>query len=160
MTVAGSHGAWLLSQAAGMGSAAWLLLAALWERRLPLRERSPYGGAAPRMPRFVGLAAAAMLGVCGFPALGRMTADLVVGWTLAQQHPWGLAAALFGWLMIGWSALRWLERWCSGLPGERDAAAVSFRADLHDVSWREALVLAPVLAWCVWSLIAPAPIDS
>jgi NADH-quinone oxidoreductase subunit M len=149
LTVGGSHGAWILSHAAGVGSAAWLLLAALWEQR----ERTPLAAGAVAMPRFAALVAAAMLIVCGFPALGRLSADLVVGWTLAQHDVWGLVAVLFGWLMVGASAIGVLGR----LWGTDAEAADATVGSPRDVSWREALALAPVLAWIIWSLSFALP---
>ena len=146
----GARGAAALCQAAGFGAAAWFVFVALWERRSRSSHVESIAGLAWRAPRLGAALIVIAIGCCGFPAVGRWHADVFVLWTLASHRPWGLAAAVVGWLFVGWGTIRVVGRMftTSNLP----AAAA------HDLSWSELLALAPPLAWCLWNWWAPLEI--
>lgn len=159
-TETGNAAALSLSQAAGLGAAAWLLSIALLERRYHTRELDAFGGLAMRLPRFAVALAAMLVCVNGFPAPFRAGIDLSVGWTLAEHRPWGLVAAVAGWLAVGWGGVWALQRLLFGpvreptsqdsLFGDASGIVPLRPREVQDLSWTECAAFAPLVGWCLW----------
>jgi NADH-quinone oxidoreductase subunit M len=157
-TTTGVHGALALGQAAGIGSAAWLMLVALRERRGSNDEQELPNALPAHSPRWAGVWMIVMLLACGFPAVGRGGTDLLVGWTLMQSSPWGMLAAMAALLLVSGAMLSTRTRMLFADNGEVRPPTVAIPHDpvvIRDLSATECLAFAPLLAWCVVGWYAP-----
>jgi NADH-quinone oxidoreductase subunit M len=114
---AGARAALELSLAVGWGTAIWLLGTALLEEcprcHLPVAREQ---GLLRCCPRRGWVWSAALFAFLGFPSLGRLRADFLVVWQLAQNNFWGLGLALVSAVIVGWGATWSLQALLFGQP--------------------------------------------
>jgi NADH-quinone oxidoreductase subunit M len=127
----------------------FLIVGVVYERR-HTREISEYGGLLKVMPIFTLIFGLAMLSSMGMPPLNGFIGEI----TILQ----GAYLASFNWafwvvvgIALGAAYLLWLfQRTMLGEVKEKNRL-------LHDLSWREIAVFAPLVAWAFWIGLNPQP---
>jgi NADH-quinone oxidoreductase subunit M len=125
----------------------FLLVGAAYDRT-HTREISAYGGLARRMPVFTGMFLIAALGSMGLPPLNGFIGELtILRGALAVRVSWALAGAVG--VLLGGAYLLWLfQRVSFGEP----------KSPLLDLTWRERLAFAPLVALTIGLGVYPAPL--
>lgn len=128
----------------------FLLVGMLYERR-HTRLISDYGGVATVMPHFAVAFALAMLSSAGLPLLGGFIGEFtVIAGAFERSRLWAALAAIG--IVLGAAYLLWLYQRTMFGPLTRDE-----NRGLRDLSLREIVVLAPLLALTVWIGVYPKP---
>jgi NADH-quinone oxidoreductase subunit M len=127
----------------------FLVVGVVYERR-HTREISEYGGLVRVMPVFTMVFALAALSSMGMPPLNGFIGELtIVSGAYLQSVTWAFWCAVG--IALGAAYLLWLfQRTMLGEVKEKNQG-------LKDLSWREVLVFAPLVAWALWIGLSPQP---
>jgi NADH-quinone oxidoreductase subunit M len=134
--------------------ALFLIVGMLYERR-HTREMSAFGGLWKVMPALGTLALVVALSSMGLPGLNGFIGEfsILVGSfnSVALGTPWFAALAALGVILSAVYLLHWFEKIFLGPLTQPE------NRGLKDVSWREILVLAPILILIFWIGLYPQP---
>jgi NADH-quinone oxidoreductase subunit M len=127
----------------------FLIVGVVYERR-HTREIVEYGGLLKVMPIFTLIFGVAALSSMGMPPLNGFIGEItILGGAFQMSHVWALWAAVG--IALGGAYLLWLfQRTMLGEVKEKNR-------DLKDLSWREIVVFAPLIAWAFWIGLNPQP---
>ncbi len=127
----------------------FLIVGIVYERR-HTREISEYGGLLKVMPIFTLIFGIAMLSSMGMPPLNGFIGEItILGGAFQMSHVWAFWAAVG--IALGAAYLLWLfQRTMLGEVKEKNRL-------LPDLSWREIIVFAPLVAWAFWIGLNPQP---
>lgn len=136
----------------GLSAAALFLLVGAIEER----TRSPYlddhGGLAGRAPLFSVLFIIAALAAAGLPGTANFAGEFLLLLGSWQYAPWVAAVAGLSVILGAAYLLILVQKWCFG-------SAPEGRAEVADLSVREALGVAPLLAAAIWLGFQPGVIS-
>jgi NADH-quinone oxidoreductase subunit M len=127
----------------------FLIVGVVYERR-HTREIAEYGGLLKVMPIFTAVFGLAALSSMGMPPLNGFIGEItILGGAFQMSHMWAFWAAVG--IALGAAYLLWLfQRTMLGEVNEKNRL-------LHDLSWREIAVFAPLIAWAFWIGLNPQP---
>jgi NADH-quinone oxidoreductase subunit M len=127
----------------------FLIVGVVYERR-HTREISEYGGLLRVMPIFTAVFGLAALSSMGMPPLNGFIGEItILGGAFQMSHMWAFWAAVG--IALGAAYLLWLfQRTMLGEVSEKNRL-------LPDLSWREIVVFAPLIAWAFWIGLNPQP---
>jgi len=127
----------------------FLIVGVVYERR-HTREISEYGGLLKVMPVFTIVFLLAALSSMGMPPLNGFIGEItILGGAYQMSFNWAFWAAVG--IALGAAYLLWLfQRTMLGEIKEKNAT-------LKDLSWREIVVFAPLVAWAFWIGLNPQP---
>jgi NADH-quinone oxidoreductase subunit M len=127
----------------------FLIVGVVYERR-HTREISEYGGLLKVMPIFTAVFGLAALSSMGMPPLNGFIGEItILGGAFQMSHMWAFWAAVG--IALGAAYLLWLfQRTMLGEVNEKNKL-------LPDLSWREIVVFAPLIAWAFWIGLNPQP---
>jgi NADH-quinone oxidoreductase subunit M len=127
----------------------FLIVGIVYERR-HTREIAEYGGLLKVMPIFTAVFALAALSSMGMPPLNGFIGEItILGGAFQMSHVWAFWAAVG--IALGAAYLLWLfQRTMLGEVSEKNRL-------LPDLSWREIVVFAPLIAWAFWIGLNPQP---
>jgi NADH-quinone oxidoreductase subunit M len=125
----------------------FLIVGIVYERR-HTREIKEYGGLFKVMPVFTIVFLLAALSSMGMPPLNGFIGEItILGGAYQMSFNWAFWAAVG--IALGAAYLLWLfQRTMLGEVGDKNAS-------LKDLSMREVLVFAPLMAWAFWIGLAP-----
>ncbi len=134
----------------GISTGLLFLLAGFAYDRCHTRRIQDYGGLAKGMPGFAAVFMIAILSSIGLPLLNGFVGEFTIlrGAYLAQ--PWWAATAVIGIIL---SAAYMLSLYRHTMLGPVTNEA---NANLSDLSFREWLIVAPLIAWAIWIGVKPA----
>jgi len=136
----------------GLSAAAMFLLVGAIEER----TRSPYlddhGGLATRAPLFTVLFVISALAAAGLPGTANFAGEFLLLLGAWQKAPWIAAVAGLSVILGAAYLLTLVQKWCYG-------AAPEGRAEVTDLTTREALAVAPLLAASLWLGFQPGVIS-
>jgi len=128
----------------------FLIVGVVYERR-HTREISDYGGLAHVMPKFATVFAFAMLSSAGLPLLNGFVGEFTILQGAFERNPWWAVVGVLG-IVFGAAYLLWLfQRTMLGQITHKE------NLRLPDLSLRELVVFAPLIAWALWIGIYPKP---
>ncbi|HVM33596.1 MAG TPA: NADH-quinone oxidoreductase subunit M [bacterium] len=143
----GFQGALLKTLGSALSLAFFLTVLAMVLRRRPARELDHFGGWILKAPRLALAFFVALLGLGAFPGLGVFSGAFLILLAVYQASPW-LGLALAGSLLFSsWPLIRFFEKIFLG--------PMKSSGKVEDLSWREALLLLPLLAASVWIGVCP-----
>ncbi len=127
----------------------FLIVGMVYERR-HTREIAEYGGLLRVMPIFTAIFALAALSSMGMPPLNGFIGEItILSGAYRMSFNWAFWAAVG--IALGAAYLLWLfQRTMLGEVKEKNQS-------LRDLSWREIVVFAPLVAWAFWIGIFPQP---
>jgi NADH-quinone oxidoreductase subunit M len=146
----GMEGAMVMMLSHGLVSGALFLCVGVIYDRLHTREIVRYGGLADTMPRYALLLLFFTMASVGLPATSGFVAEFLVLIGLYQTSTWATFVMTTG-IILGAGYMLWLYRRIAF----GQAAGDDTRA-MPDLSVREIVTLAPVVAVVLWMGIAPA----
>ena len=128
----------------------FLIIGIVYERR-HTREISEYGGLAHVMPKYAIVFAFAMLSSAGLPLLNGFVGEFTILQGAFEANRIWAAFAVSG-VIFGAAYLLWLYQ--RTMLGQ-----ITNGKNLHltDLSFREMVVFAPLIAWAIWIGIYPKP---
>jgi NADH-quinone oxidoreductase subunit M len=136
----------------GLSAAAMFLLVGAIEER----TRSPYlddhGGLATRAPLFTVLFVISALAAAGLPGTANFAGEFLLLLGAWQKAPWIAAVAGLSVILGAAYLLTLVQKWCYGTPPEG-------RAEVSDLTTREALAVAPLLVASLWLGFQPGVIS-
>lgn len=133
----------------GISTGLLFLIAGFAYDRRHTRTICDYGGLAKSMPGFAAVFMIALLGSIGLPLLNGFVGEFTILRGAYQAHPWWAAMALIG-IVLGAAYMLSLYRHTMLGPVTNPA-----NAQLKDLSAREWLIAAPLLAWSLWIGLKP-----
>ena len=127
----------------------FLIVGVVYERR-HTREIAEYGGLLKVMPIFTAVFGLAALSSMGMPPLNGFIGEItILSGAYRMSLNWAFWAAVG--IALGAAYLLWLfQRTMLGEVGEKNKS-------LKDLSWREIVVFAPLVAWAFWIGLNPQP---
>jgi NADH-quinone oxidoreductase subunit M len=150
LTQEGVQGAMFQMLSHGIVSAALFLCVGVVYDRLHTREIARYGGLASNMPKYALVFMIFMLASVGLPGTSGFVGEFLVLMGAFEVNTWVAFLATFG-LILGPCYMLYLYR--------RVIFGVITREDVKgmlDLSWRERLIFAPLLALVFWMGIYPS----
>jgi NADH-quinone oxidoreductase subunit M len=136
----------------GLSAAAMFLLVGAIEER----TRSPYlddhGGLATRAPLFTVLFVISALAAAGLPGTANFAGEFLLLLGAWQKAPWIAAVAGLSVILGAAYLLTLVQKWCYGTAPEG-------RAEVSDLTTREALAVAPLLVASLWLGFQPGVIS-
>src|SRR5579871_4276129 len=128
----------------------FLVIGVIYERR-HTREIAEYGGLAHVMPKFAIIFAIAMLSSAGLPLLNGFVGEFTI-MQGAFEASWIWAAFAVTGVILGAAYLLWLYQ--RTMLGQ---VTNGKNLTIPDMSLREILTFAPLIAWAIWIGIFPKP---
>jgi NADH-quinone oxidoreductase subunit M len=150
LTQQGVEGAIFQMLSHGVVSAALFLIVGVIYDRLHTREIARYEGLADQMPKYALIFMIFMLASVGLPGTSGFVGEFLIIVGAFQVNAWVALLAASG-MVLGAAYMLWLYR--------RVIFGVVRKPDLKsllDVSWREKLVFAPLIALVFWMGIYPS----
>jgi NADH-quinone oxidoreductase subunit M len=134
----------------GISTGALFILVGQLQERAHTREMDRLSGLWATIPRLSGAALFFALASMGLPGLGDFVGEFLVLLGTYAAHLWLTAAAVLGILASTFYALRFVQQAFHG--------ANVHRWSLPDLSAREVVILAPMMALLVWLGFYPQPV--
>ncbi len=150
-TVQGLQGAMIVMLSHGATTGAmFLLLGMLYERR-HTRLIAEFGGLASVMPVFAGVFVLTALASIGLPGTSGFVGEFLSLLGTFQTHPWAAVIGAAGVIFAAYYMLPMVQRiWFNALDNPANRT-------LPDLSRREMVVLAPLVAVMIWIGVYPKP---
>ncbi len=152
VTVQSVSGAIIIMINHGISTGALFLLVGMIYERRHSREIAVYGGIARAMPMFAAILTLVALSSIGLPGTNGFVGEFLVLLGSFQTHPWAAGIATSGVIFAAAYLLWAIQRVL--FNREPDAE----NAKLPDLSRRELVVLAPLVACILWIGLYPQPI--
>jgi NADH-quinone oxidoreductase subunit M len=151
LTLRGVQGAMMVMLAHGLSTGAlFLLIGMLYERR-HTRRIADFGGLAAVAPMFATAFVITTLASIGLPGTSGFIGEFLVLLGTFETHPWAAVLAATGVIFAAYYMLPMVQRiWFNRLDNPENQ-------NMRDLSRREILVLAPLLAGMLWLGIYPKP---
>jgi NADH-quinone oxidoreductase subunit M len=150
LTQEGVQGAMFQMLSHGIVSAALFLCVGVVYDRLHTREIARYGGLANNMPKYSLVFMIFMLASVGLPGTSGFVGEFLVLVGIFQVNTWVAFLAATGLILGACYMLYLYRRVIFGVITREDVKA------MLDLSWRERLVFAPLLALVFWMGIYPS----
>jgi NADH-quinone oxidoreductase subunit M len=151
LTTQGVQGGLLQMVNHGISTGALFLLVGMLYERRHTREIAAFRGLQKVAPWFAGVFTVVMLSSIGVPGLNGFVGEFLVLLGSFLTRRWWAVVAATGVILAAVYLLWAYQRAFHGEPDEENAAT-------PDLSWREGLVLAPLLAAIVFLGIYPRPV--
>jgi NADH-quinone oxidoreductase subunit M len=133
----------------GISTGLLFLIAGFAYDRRHTREISEFGGLAKSMPGFAAVFLVALLGSIGLPLLNGFVGEFTVLRGAYQVNPWWAGLALVGILLAAAYMLTLYRHTMLGNVTKEE------NSKLPDLTLREWLIVAPLLAWSLWIGLRP-----
>lgn len=151
LTIQGLQGAMIIMLSHGASTGAmFLLLGMLYERR-HTREIAQFGGLASVMPVFSAVFVLTALASIGLPGTSGFVGEFLALLGTFQTHPWVAVIASTGVIFAAYYMLPMVQRIVFNALDKEE------NRNLPDLSRREMLVLAPLVALMIWMGVYPKP---
>jgi NADH-quinone oxidoreductase subunit M len=152
LTVQGIQGAMLIMLSHGFSTGAmFLLLGMLYERR-HTRRIEDFGGLAAVAPLFGTVFVFTALASIGLPGTSGFVGEFLALIGTFQTHPWAALIAATGVIFAAYYMLPMVQRiWFNRLDKPENQK-------VHDLTRREIIVLAPLVAFMLWLGVYPKPV--
>src|SRR5687768_12686150 len=150
-TLEGAQGAMIVMLSHGLStSAMFLLLGMLYERR-HTRQIADFGGLAAVAPGFAAVFLLTALASIGLPGTSGFIGEFLALLGTFQSHPWVVLIGTTGVIFAAYYMLPMVQRiWFNALDQPANQR-------LPDLSRRELVVLAPLVAGMIWMGVYPRP---
>ena len=152
LTLQGVQGAMVIMLSHGLSTGAmFLLLGMLYERR-HTRAIADFGGLAAAMPAFAAVFVFTALASIGLPGTSGFVGEFLALIGTFQTHPWVAAIGATGVIFAAYYMLPMVQRIVFNALDKEE------NRKLPDLSWRERLVLAPLVIGMLWLGAYPKPV--
>jgi NADH-quinone oxidoreductase subunit M len=152
LTLQSVQGAIVIMINHGISTGALFFLAGMMYERRHTRDIAEFGGLARVMPAFAAVLTVVSLSSIGLPGTNGFVGEFLVLLGAFRTHSWAAAIAATG-VIFAAAYLLWAIQRILFQKVDNPA-----NAKLPDLSPRELMVLAPLLACIVWIGVYPAPI--
>ena len=151
LTLQSIEGAILIMVSHGISTGALFFMAGMLSERRHTREIAAFGGLAKVVPAFAAVLSLVCLSSIGLPGTNGFIGEFLVLIGSFGPHPWAAAIAATGVIFAAAYLLWALQRIIYNKLDKQE------NAELADLSVREYIVLAPLLACILWIGLYPAP---